>query len=224
MKIRTGGTTMNLDSINLETIPQKVVRILRDAIIQGKFKPGERLIQDELAKTLGVSRMPIREAFKQLESEGYVTLEPHKGAVVKEFSIQELEEIYLLRSKLEPLAVKESLKLMNEETILELEKFHEQMKTSSSTHEFVEYNIKFHHSLIKDCKLEKLNSIIQSLWTGFPQQTPHLLPDELQSSIAEHEKILEAIKEGNMDEACSLVEQHIVRAAKDVIKNFREKD
>jgi DNA-binding GntR family transcriptional regulator len=215
---------MNLESINLETIPQKIVRILRDAIIQGKFKPGERLIQDELAKSLGVSRMPIREAFKQLESEGYVTLEPHKGAVVKEFTIQELEEIYLLRSKLEPIAVKESLKSIDEQSISQLEECHEQMKNASSIHEFVELNIKFHNLLIKDCKLEKLNTIIQSLWTGFPQQTPHLLPNQIQSSIVEHEGILNAIKQGNIDEACSIVEKHIIRAENEVIENIRRKN
>lgn len=215
---------MKLDSIILETIPQKIARILRDAIIQGKFKPGERLIQDELSKSLGVSRMPIREAFKQLESEGYVTLEPHKGAVVKEFTFQELEEIYLLRSKLEPLAVKESLKSIDDKTISQMEEYHEQMKNSSSIHEFVDLNIKFHHSLIKDCQFEKLNMIIQSLWTGFPQQTPHLLPNQIQSSIAEHEEMINAIKQGNIDGACSLVEKHIIRAGNNVLENIRKKD
>jgi len=214
---------MKFETIQHETLPQKIARMIRDAIIQGQFKPGERLIQDELAKSLGVSRMPIREAFKQLQAEGYVTLEPHKGAVVKEFSIQEIEEIYLLRSKLEPLAVRESLKLINETTIKQMEAFQEQMKETISIHEYVDLNIKFHSLLIKDCKLEKLNSIIQSLWTGFPQQTPHLLPDQIKLSLQEHDEMLQAIKQGRMDEACTVLEQHIVRAGNNVLENLKKK-
>ena len=213
---------MKFESIHHETLPQKITRMIRDAIIQGQFKPGERLIQDELAKSLGVSRMPIREAFKQLQAEGYVTLEPHKGAVVKEFTVQELEEIYLLRSKLEPLAVKESLKQIDEQTINQMETYQELMKKTESIHEYVDLNIKFHSLLIKDCKLEKLNSIIQNLWTGFPQQTPHLLPDQIKLSIAEHDEMIQAIKLGKMDEACSLLENHIIRAGNNVLDNVRK--
>nr|WP_106783365.1 GntR family transcriptional regulator [Lysinibacillus timonensis] len=214
---------MMFETIQHETLPQKIARIIRDAIIQGRFKPGERLIQDELAKSLGVSRMPIREAFKQLQAEGYVMLEPHKGAVVKEFSIQEIEEIYFLRSKLEPLAVRESLKSINDMTIQQMEVYQEIMKKTKSIHEYVDINIKFHSLFIKDCKLEKLNSIIQSLWTGFPQQTPHLLPNQIKLSLQEHDEMLQAVKQGKMDEACAVLEQHIVRAGKNVLENLKKK-
>ena len=211
---------MKFELINHETLPQKIATILRDAIIQGKFKPGERLIQDELATLLGVSRMPIREAFKQLQAEGYVTLEPHKGAVVKSYSVQELDEIYLLRSKLEPLAVRVSLKSIDQQTIEQLEAYQKQMKATSSIHEYVELNIKFHSLLIKDCKLKKLNSIIQNLWTGLPQQTPHLLPNQIELSLQEHDRIVQSIKLGKMDEACAILENHIVRAGKNVLDNL----
>lgn len=213
---------MKFELVNHETLPHKIATILRDAIIQGKFKPGERLIQDELATSLGVSRMPIREAFKQLQAEGYVTLEPHKGAIVKSFTIQELDEIYLLRSKLEPLAVRESLKWIDEQTILQLEAYQEQMKATSSIHEYVELNIKFHSLLIKDCKLKKLNLIIQSLWTGLPQQTPHLLPNQIELSLQEHDGIIQSIKHGKLDETCAIVESHIVRAGKNVLDNLKK--
>ncbi|MER2115348.1 MAG: GntR family transcriptional regulator, partial [Solibacillus isronensis] len=93
--------------LTAETLPSKIYRILREAIIKGQLQPGERLVQDDLAKTLNVSRMPIREAIKQLAAEGYVTVEPHKGAVVKQFTIHELEEIYFLRAKFEPMAAAE---------------------------------------------------------------------------------------------------------------------
>lgn len=71
--------------------------------------------------------------------------------------------------------------------------------------------------------MEKLNSIIQSLWTGFPQQTPHLLPDQIKLSLLEHDEMLQAVKKGKMDEACIVLEHHIVRAGRNVLENLKKK-
>ena len=207
--------------LSAETLPSKIYRILRDAIIKGQLQPGERLVQDELAKTLGVSRMPIREAIKQLATEGYVTLEPHKGAIVKQFTIHELEEIYFLRAKFEPLAATESLKLMTPGLIDQLHQLNEQMKQTNDTDEYIQLNIQFHHLLIKDCPWEKLNSIIGNLWNGFPQQTPHLLPKQISTSIAEHDLMLQALKNNDIERTCQLLEQHILRAKRDVLQNLK---
>ena len=206
--------------LTAETLPSKIYRILREAIIKGQLQPGERLVQDDLAKTLNVSRMPIREAIKQLAAEGYVTVEPHKGAVVKQFTIHELEEIYFLRAKFEPMAAAESLKLMSPQLVTQLRELNEKMKKTDDTDEYVQLNIQFHHLLIKDCPWGKLNSIIENLWTGFPQQTPHLLPNQIATSINEHDLMVEALANNNIELTCQLLEQHITRAKYDVLKNF----
>ena len=207
-------------NLTAETLPSNIYRILREAIIKGQLQPGERLVQDELAKTLNVSRMPIREAIKQLAAEGYVTVEPHKGAVVKQFTIHELEEIYFLRAKFEPMAAAESLKLMSPQLVTQLRELNEKMKKTDDTDEYVQLNIQFHHLLIKDCPWGKLNSIIENLWTGFPQQTPHLLPNQIATSISEHDLMVEALANNNIELTCQLLEQHITRAKYDVLKNF----
>ncbi|MFY0740952.1 GntR family transcriptional regulator [Solibacillus silvestris] len=207
-------------NLTAETLPSKIYRILREAIIKGQLQPGERLVQDELAKTLNVSRMPIREAIKQLAAEGYVTVEPHKGAVVKQFTIHELEEIYFLRAKFEPLAAAESLKTMSPQLVNQLRNLNEKMKKTDDTDEYIQLNIQFHHLLIKDCPWGKLNNIIENLWTGFPQQTPHLLPNQIATSISEHDLMVEALANNNIELTCQLLEQHITRAKYDVLKNF----
>lgn len=205
-----------------ETLPAKIYRILREAIIKGELVPGERLVQDELAKILGVSRMPIREAITQLAAEGYVTFEPHKGAIVKQFSIHELEEIYLLRSHLEPLAVQESLQFLSPTLIEELEQLNTQMKQVVDDAEaYIQLNIQFHNLLIQDCPWEKLNAMIENLWNGFPQQTPHLLPKQITTSIAEHDEIIQALRQNDIEEACKLLKQHILRAKYDVLQNLK---
>ena len=213
---------MNFEhNLNTETLPSKIYRILRDAIIKGQLQPGERLIQDELAKTLGVSRMPIREAIKQLATEGYVNFEPHKGAIVKQFSMHELDEIYFLRAKLEPLAASESLKFLTPQLIGQLHELNEQMKQTDDTDRYIQLNNQFHHLLIKDCPWEKLNAMIENLWHGFPQQTPHLLPKQISTSIAEHDLMLQAIKNNEIKRACQLLEQHISRAKRDIFQNLK---
>lgn len=214
---------LRLNNQDLETIPSKICRVLREAIIKGEFKPGDRLIQNELAESLGVSRMPIREAIKQLESEGYITIEPHRGAIVREFSLKEIEEIYFLRSQFEPLAVKESLKFINAQTIEQLEHLTKEMNETDEIGKFIELNIMFHNLLIKDCPWEKLNSIIQNLWTGFPQQTPHLLADQIEISKNEHILIINAIKENNPPLVSELLEQHILRAGANFLENTKNK-
>ena len=214
---------LRLQERDLETIPAKICRILREAIIKGEIKPGTRLIQDELSKSLGVSRMPIREAIKQLEAEGYVTVEPHKGAIVKEFSIEEIKEIYFLRSKFEPIAVRESLNHITAEMINELEELNKAMLDTDDIDTFIKLNITFHDLLIRKCPWGKLNNIIYSFWTGFPQQTPHLLPDQLHTSKIEHTEILDSIKKKNYDLTCTLIEKHISRAGNQVMQNILKK-
>lgn len=207
--------------LTAEILPSKIYRILRDAIIKGQLQPGERLVQDELATALGVSRMPIREAIKQLAAEGYVNLEPHKRAVVKLFSMHELEEIYFLRAKFEPLAAAESLKFLTPQLIEQLYELNEKMKQTDDADEYIQFNIQFHHLLVKDCPWKKLNAMIENLWNGFPQQTPHLLPKQISTSIVEHDLMLQALKNNDIERACQLLEQHISRAKRDVLQNLK---
>lgn len=209
--------------LSSNTLPLKIYEILRNAILKGQLNPGERLIQEDIAKNLGVSRMPVREAVKQLAAEGYVTFEPYKGAIVKEFTLKEIEELYFLRAKFEPIAAAESLKFITPAITAELASLNEQMKKTPNTNVYVQLNIQFHRLLIQDCPWEKLNTIIQNLWTGFPQQTPHLLPNQVQTSIQEHDHIVLAIQSNDYTLACQLLEQHISRAGQDVIQNMKLK-
>lgn len=216
-------TSLKLGDRELETIPAKVCRILREAILRGDFEPGEHLVQDELAKTIGVSRMPIREAIRRLETEGLVTIEAHRGAIVKSFSLQEIEEIYHLRVLFEKEAVKASVENMPDEKILELEELMREMESTKDIDNFVQINIEFHRILMSYCPWDRLNSFILSLWSGFPQQTPHILPNQIIRSNEEHREIMAAveIKDGQL--AGELVAGHIERAGKAIVKNISDK-
>ena len=115
---------------NRDTLHLRVCNLLREAILKGDFKPGDRLKQADLADAMGVSRMPIREAFQKLEAEGLIKLEPHKGAVVKSIQVEDIEEIYALRAKLEKMAVYQSVENLTEDDHKQLSTLVEQMETS----------------------------------------------------------------------------------------------
>ncbi|MBN8199850.1 MULTISPECIES: GntR family transcriptional regulator [Bacillaceae] len=207
---------------NRDTLHLKVCNVIREAIIRGDFKPGERLKQSDLAEKMGVSRMPVREAFRKLESEGLIKLEPHKGAVVKSISIKDIEEIYALRSELEKMAVYQSVDFLTDEDITQLSSLVAEMEKADDADTFVQYNIDFHRLLVKRCNWERLNSFIGTLWNGLPQQTPHLLTGQIETSNTEHRKILEAVVKKDKETAANIVSEHIYRTGESLIESLKK--
>ncbi|QRG69041.1 GntR family transcriptional regulator [Brevibacillus choshinensis] len=213
---------LRLESHELDTLHIKVCRVLREAILRGHFQPGERLVQEELASSLGVSRMPVREALRKLETEGLVIIEPHRGAIVKSLSVEDIQEIYGLRAQFEKMAVEMSAAHMSQADIDQLEELVVAMEKSSDSTEFIESNIEFHRLLISRCTWKRLVSFIETLWNGFPQQTPQMLNDQTEKSNKEHRDILQAIKNGNAAEAGRLVHGHIRRTGENLVKSLQD--
>ena len=93
-------------SIQRKTLWQQIADVLREDIIQGKIKPGERIVEEDIAENFHVSRGPVREALRHIGEEGFVVYESHKGSTVKTISYEEMQEKYLVRSTLEVLAIR----------------------------------------------------------------------------------------------------------------------
>ena len=93
-------------SIQRKTLWQQIADVLREDIIQGKIKPGERIVEEDIAEKFHVSRGPVREALRHIGEEGFVVYESHKGSTVKTISYEEMQEKYLVRSTLEVLAIR----------------------------------------------------------------------------------------------------------------------
>jgi DNA-binding GntR family transcriptional regulator len=207
---------------NRDMLHTRVVSVLRNAIVRGDFKPRERLVQSTLAEQLGVSRMPIREALRKLESEGLVSIEPHRGAIVNSISIEDIEEVYGLRSQLEQQAALLSVtKLTNEDLDL-LQQIYEKMEQTNVVEEFVIANIEFHRLIISRCSWKRLHNFIDTLWTGFPQQTPHILPNQMKESNVEHKAILDAAKKRDHELTAMLLGDHIQRTGESLVAQLKE--
>ena len=197
------------------TLQYRVTSKLREAILRGEFREGDRLIQEEWAEKLGVSRMPIREALRQLEMEGLVRIEPHRGAIVIPVSIEDVEEIYFLRALLEGIAVEKSLPFLEEADLEELESLVEQMEAlpanEAAVEQYVRLNARFHRILREGCPWRRIHGMIDTLWKGIPPVTPSLLTDQIREARQEHRLMLEHAKAGRAKDLREALEQHIFR-------------
>ncbi|PLR75902.1 GntR family transcriptional regulator [Bacillus sp. V3-13] len=202
-------------TLDFMTLEEKVTSTIRKAIFTQILKPGERLIQDELAAKLGVSRMPVREALRSLEREGLVELLPHKGAVVIGITRDDIEELYFLRSQLEGMTVQKSMCFLTEEDFAELEVLIQQMDKdidNENIDSFVFHNKQFHLLLQKGCKWKKVKLLSKQFIEGYPAYVPSLVPAMVKDSNKEHKEMLKTLAEKDPLKLRLLVEQHIMRA------------
>lgn len=199
------------------TLHEQVVSRLREAILKREFEPGERLVQEELAEVMGVSRMPIREALRQLEKEGLVTLEPHKGAIVTPVTPDDIEEIYYLRAVLEAIVAERSLPnltLEDKRMLRQLAEEMEQAAMNQDAEQFVQKNAEFHRLMRKGSNWRRAHMILEMLWHGFPPHTPGILPGQMERSLAEHKEMLQLIEMDDGERLHQAMHKHILRTGK----------
>jgi DNA-binding GntR family transcriptional regulator len=221
---------INLDRAEIQSLREKLVTTIRDAIIEGKIKPNERLTEENVSMMLGVSRTPLREAFLQLESEGFVKVTPRRGAVVAELSEKDAEEIYLIKSALEGLAAGLAASRITLSVIDQLTQINTQMKTHISakkkdTRMLLDLNAKFHSLLNGICGNEKLYQLIdilrkQSLRYNYIYVTGL---SHLELSVQDHDQIIEALKRKDATAAEAIVKAHSDTARRALCEFIRKR-
>ena len=203
-----------------------VFNTLRQAILRGELKPGERLMEIQLANKLGVSRTPIREAIRKLELEGLVLMIPRKGAEVADISEKSLKDVLEVRRALEELSVKLTCDRITKEEIKELEQaaenFRKTMKSKDIT-EIAEADVRFHDVIYTATKNQKLIQLLNNLHEQMYRYRIEYLKDEevYPKLLKEHKEIIERINRGEKEEAARIVCEHIdnqVNAVMDVIR------
>ncbi|MDQ6596177.1 GntR family transcriptional regulator [Bacillus salipaludis] len=215
---------MGKTSEDKSTIVKFVTKSLRKAILNGTLKKGDRLIQEEWAERLEVSRMPIREALTQLQMEGLVEMIPHKGAVVTPITKDNIEEIYHTRALLEGLAVEKSLPFLTEDDKKRLKDIliqMEELEISDATNDqYIQLNAAFHETLRKDCPWPRVQKMVETL--GISPIAPNLLVDYYCETQREHRMIYEAVLRGDAAELRAAVEFHILRTKNNLIQYMEE--
>lgn len=150
-------------AIGYKTVGEMVYEVIREGILAGIFAPGERLRQEALATAIGVSRIPVRSALMQLESDGLVSFHPRRGAVVRRLSVSQLREIYELREHLEPYALRKSMKTMSPARVERLRALAERLDAGQEGPEFLMLRVEFYRELYDWQSNPQLVKIIEEL-------------------------------------------------------------
>ena len=210
-----------------QTLREKILETIRDAILKGSLKPGERVSEPELAERFGISRTPIREAFRQLESEGYLEVMPRKGAVVASLSERDVVEFYSIKSILEGHAARIAAERMSERDLERLEAINaklEQIATEGDIKTFFRVHNEFHELFIKASGNEKLAELINQLVLKFNRLRLASLaqPGRMDISVQEHRKIIEAFRKHNGEQAENLVRRTATIGAEVLIQSLAQ--
>ncbi len=192
-----GSVNGSLVAARHQSLFEVVYHQLRDAIREGKFQPGERLIQAELAKSLGVSRMPVREALHRLSEEGFVEFTPHKGAVVRRPSLAEMEEAWEATRVLLEAAMARTIDRLTDEGLAVVERAHARLvkrASSGRSAELADLNRRFHRAIFETAGLGRLYDCIDILISCYPQAMQASISRRTAEALAEHEEILAALR------------------------------
>lgn len=197
-------------------LTQLVVEALRSRILGGQVPPGERLVEGRLSEELGVSRMPVREALRQLAAEGLVKIEPRRGASVTSFSREQMRELVEVRATLEGLNAKLAAKRHDPAQIAELERVLEEgtrLAESEDAALTMALNQRFHDALSNIAANSVLQDIMRSLRDRTALVFAPINRTRGKQNWEEHAAILRAVIKGDAELAALLATRHVFNAA-----------
>ncbi len=194
---------------------EQVAQFLTNAIIEGRLKHGQRLVENELGREFKISRASIREAFRILEKKGLVIIIPRKGTFIREVTRKDIEESFPVRANLEAFAASMAIENQKTETIRGIEVALSNMRDSANQGDFrsyVRYHFEYHEILIRACGNETLIGILENLrsqafWFRFSYLYHKEKVDEL---LDVHQKILDLFIERDGPRLSAFVKEHIM--------------
>ncbi|MGB5994812.1 MAG: GntR family transcriptional regulator [Candidatus Deferrimicrobiaceae bacterium] len=194
------------------TLREKIVETIRNAIVNGQLPAGSRVAEPDLAGRFGISRTPIREALRQLESEGFITVIPRKGAIVASLSSKDVSDFYDLKAILEGYAARAAVPHLTEKDIAKMESLNHQIEAAvakKDVRKVLAHHNEFHDIFVKACGNEKLHTIVQNLVMQFQRFRLILaVPGRIEGSIQQHWEIIDAFRKQDGVLAESLVQKN----------------
>ena len=203
------------------------LQAMRERILHGVYPEGEPLRQDAIAEELGVSRIPIREALRQLEAEGLVTFAPHRGAVVSTLSLGEIEEVFTLRADIEADLLRRALPRLGDADLRQASAIlddYDRALAAGAVGDWGELNWQYHSTLYAPADRPVAMGIVQRLH----QQADRYLRMQLalthgeSRAASEHRAILAAVRRRGARDAVQLLRRHITGAGRQLVAFLRE--
>lgn len=210
------GRLVDMGKIEFRTLRENVVDAIRMKILTGEYPPGTRIIELAISEEFGVSRGPIREALRQLEQEGLVEYIRNVGCSVKEVTAEDVREVYLIRSSLEILAIREYAGKITDEDMEQIDEILARMKVlpGKNLQEIIDCDYQFHKLIVAKAKLPRLLDFWEQLNYGAVISLYNRMDekDEIaQKQYVVHSKIAEAFRNGDMELAITEVQNHYMR-------------
>lgn len=215
-------------ALEYRTMQEIVYDKIRDAILSGHYSPGHRLVAEELAREMGVSRMPVREALHRLESTGLVDSIPHRGTVVSELSEVEIVEIYHIRAVLEGLAARLATSQLTTQEHAQIQAILDEMDRAARAVDlprFLNLNREFHDVIWRAAHAPHLLELLVNLYATsqrFRSVSVHL-PGRLQQVAEEHHRIAEALAMGDAVNAEHIAIEHHENTATRLLTSIEKK-
>lgn len=207
----------------LNSLRVKVFTQLQNDILNGKYQPGESIIETKLSEEMGVSRTPIREAIRQLELEGLVQSIPNKGVFVQGVSAQDIEDIYTIRMMIEGLAARWATEKMTDEELVELKEaleLEEFYTTKNDIQHLLQFDSRFHEIIFRASKSKPLMHTL-STFHHYVQRARNVSfsdPERARKVLEEHRAILQALMERDAEKAERLTTEHVRNASMNLLK------
>ncbi|MDZ5661097.1 GntR family transcriptional regulator [Nocardioides sp. S-58] len=193
----------------------RVAAYLREAILSGELRPGDRIRQEDIAERLGASRLPVREALRMLEAEGLTEHEARKGARVPRLSQHEVDVVYRMRERLEPLALAESMPRLGPDDHAQLEELQRRIEDNDDLQKFLDLDREFHMLTYSGCHLDPLMTSVTRLWNSTQHHRRAYVALGGRSRMwvvnSEHRLILDAVVRRDPDDGERFLGGHIRR-------------
>jgi DNA-binding GntR family transcriptional regulator len=209
----------------IPTIQRVVVDSLRQSILDGSMKPGERLVQDDIATQFGVSRIPIREAFRTLAAEGLVTFEQRRGIIVTELSRDDIEEILSVRAVLEGMACRAAAECATSE---QLEVIHQELddlnNARNEPEQYYQFNYAFHEAILSASNRPHTAALVKK-FRNMIETVARLYLDpagRVEIVHTDHQALYEAIANHDADEAERLAIEHTRHVLKGILADWKD--
>ena len=201
----------------------RVADYLRDAILNGEIAPGERIRQEDVAERFGASRLPVREALRILEAEGLTEHEANKGARVPRLTLHEVDVIYQMRERLEPLALAESVPHLDDDALQRLGDVQARIEENTNVNSFLALDREFHLLTYTGCRIDPLTSMVTRLWNSTQHYRRAFValsgPGRMWVVHAEHRLLLDAIQRLDIVDAERYLSGHIRRTRIELAKH-----
>jgi DNA-binding GntR family transcriptional regulator len=208
---------------DLTVASHRAAEQLRSWILTSELPPGHRLRQEELAATIGASRVPVREALRILESEGLVTLKPNSGAWVAKLDMQECDAVYRVRERVEPLVLAESMPNLAAVDLHRLETVQAEIEKNSDWEHFLALDRELHLLAYQGCSIDTLNTMVRRFWNTTQHYRRAFMwvarADRMWVVNAEHRLLIDAIRGNDQERAGAILAGHIRATRVELLKH-----